>query len=517
MTGRLRFLEAGLHSQAVRRYRVVFCAILLVVPLLSRVFAMLPLMPGAYTQLHPAIAYRDSVYLAVWEEWRNSEASDIYGARIDFANQLLDSVGLPISTAGRNQADPAIAATDSLFFVAWDDCRDHGFDIYGTRVTTRGVVLDPGGIAIRLSENTAMYPAIAAGQSNLLVVWQETPPDSESYVAAARVSFSGVLLDTAPIRVSRAPGWQARPRVACSTTDEYYAVVWEARSDRDDSSLVMVARVSSSGALLDSMPVRACTTASRQTAPDVAWAIVPQTGWRGFMVVWEDDRSDSLTIMHSGFDSLFRILVPWGRWLHVSNYSQHHPRVAQDHFEPYSNLNFFICWNQRGDYSSRREVYTAELPSPGGMGTGNGVGDANADLCCPVYANDSRAPENFNGVLVTTAVLDSLSVQARTARAQLFMSGVTESSAPRPALGLMVEPNKVSSRAIISWESNGPQSAEVRVFDLLGRERGHETYSCVRPGLQRVTLNVDYLPVGVYFVQLRRGRISATGRLDVLR
>ena len=55
------------------------------------------------------------------------------------------------SAASGSQGNPAITSGAGMFFVVWEDNRHSsvtGTDIYGTRVSSAGAVLDPLGIAI---------------------------------------------------------------------------------------------------------------------------------------------------------------------------------------------------------------------------------------------------------------------------------------------------------------------------------------------------------------------------------
>jgi hypothetical protein len=76
-------------------------------------------------------------------------------------------------------------------------------DIYGTRITPDGTVLDgppaTGGIAINTADVPKQHPVIAFDGTNYLVVWDEAfHYDPPTGIYAARVSTAGVLLDGPP-------------------------------------------------------------------------------------------------------------------------------------------------------------------------------------------------------------------------------------------------------------------------------------------------------------------------------
>ena len=106
------------------------------------------IIPSGQEEHSPSVAASSSGYLVVWQDQRNGNA-DIYGARVTTAGVVSDPAGLPISTAANDQASPSVAASSSGYLVVWRDERGGSdLDIYGTRVTTAGVVSDLDGIAI---------------------------------------------------------------------------------------------------------------------------------------------------------------------------------------------------------------------------------------------------------------------------------------------------------------------------------------------------------------------------------
>ena len=106
------------------------------------------------------------------------------------------------------QSGPDIEWNGSEFFVTWADTRETGDeetrDIYGTRVSSGGRVLDPGGIAISTSEdNDERYPGVSWNGRSFLVVWKSYGDAGLLSVEAARVSTTGRVLDPSPILIER--------------------------------------------------------------------------------------------------------------------------------------------------------------------------------------------------------------------------------------------------------------------------------------------------------------------------
>ena len=110
--------------------------------------------------------------------------------------------------AGGLQAAPDIEWNGSEFFVTWADTRETGDeetrDIYGTRVSSGGRVLDPGGIAISTSEDDdERYPGVSWNGRSFLVVWKSYGDAGPLSVKGARVGTAGRVLDPSPILIER--------------------------------------------------------------------------------------------------------------------------------------------------------------------------------------------------------------------------------------------------------------------------------------------------------------------------
>ena len=103
----------------------------------------------------------------------------------------LASPAAPLPAPG-TQERPAIAASSNSYLVVWSDSRGADKQIYGTRVSFKGEVLDPGGIPISSRRGWQDAPSVAFDGENYLVVWWQA---SESAVFGARVTPSGRVLD----------------------------------------------------------------------------------------------------------------------------------------------------------------------------------------------------------------------------------------------------------------------------------------------------------------------------------
>ena len=218
----------------------------------------------------PAVAFDGTNYLVVWTTSLGDEITgDIYGNRVSKAGAVLDGTGIPISTAAEARVDPAVAFDGTNYLVVWSDNRNSQStqfapDIYGARRQHFGTVLDSAGIPISTAANVQVAPAVAFDGTNYLVVWDnQTGTSSEPAVSKA-----GVVLDGTAIPISSSAGGQVDPAVAFDGTN--YLVVW--RDFRSGTSTdIYGARVTKAGTVLDSTGIPISTSAGSQTDPAVAF------------------------------------------------------------------------------------------------------------------------------------------------------------------------------------------------------------------------------------------------------
>ena len=136
---------------------------------------------------------------------------DIYATRVTTAGVVLDASGIALSTATADQAKPQVAFDGTNCLVVWHDARNGSdSDIYGTRVSTAGAVLDAAGLELSADDGTQSDPALVFGAANYLVVWSDSRGGSNYDVYATRVSKAGAALD--------ADGFAVSTRSTSSTT-----------------------------------------------------------------------------------------------------------------------------------------------------------------------------------------------------------------------------------------------------------------------------------------------------------
>ncbi|HMI99852.1 MAG TPA: PASTA domain-containing protein [Gaiellaceae bacterium] len=148
----------------------------------------------------PVIAFDGTNYLVAWSD---SGSGNIYGTRISLAGTVLDPGGIRISDGVRT-GKPTIAFGGANYLVAWQDARFGCCSIYGTRVSPAGSVLDPAGIAIATRGREQVEPTAAFDGTNYFVAWADrrSVVASGSDIYGAHVTQDGRVLEARGILLS---------------------------------------------------------------------------------------------------------------------------------------------------------------------------------------------------------------------------------------------------------------------------------------------------------------------------
>jgi hypothetical protein len=148
-------------------------------------------------QYAPAVASEGANALVVWQDTRNGSDWDIVGTRLSPEGEVLDPAGLAFSQEANNQRFPAAVFDGTNYLVAWQDNRYlNGYDVFGTRATPEGIVLDNTNIPISAAAEDQMLPAVGFDSAGFLVVWQDYRNGIDYDIFGARLSPQGVISDS---------------------------------------------------------------------------------------------------------------------------------------------------------------------------------------------------------------------------------------------------------------------------------------------------------------------------------
>src|SRR5207253_360490 len=129
----------------------------------------------------PEVAFDGTNYLVVWQDFRSFYTNDVYGTRVTPEGAVLDPNGIAISTADNDQQAPVLAFDGTEYIVAWQDARSGtGQDLYGARVSRAGSVRDASGFAIATSGTDETSPVAVRGpySGRVAVAYQRFAPEA---------------------------------------------------------------------------------------------------------------------------------------------------------------------------------------------------------------------------------------------------------------------------------------------------------------------------------------------------
>ncbi|WNG30379.1 hypothetical protein F0U62_44985 [Cystobacter fuscus] len=307
---------------------------------------------SAYTdndQAAPVVAHDGTNFFIVWEDFRHAGYTELYGARVSGAGSLLDPTGLFLSTALHHKYAPTVAHDGTNFLVVWESWTQSAVDIYATRVSSTGTVLDPGGIALSTAPGLQRAPAVAHDGTNFLVVWQDQR-NGNSDIYGTRVSGAGTVLDPSGLVISTAANEQLAPSVAHNGTN--FLVVWQdARSGVFD---IYGTRVNGSGTVLNTNGILISVAVNAQERPTVAY------NGSDFVVVWEDSRNGNADIYGARVSTTGVVRNPSGIALSTHGNNQRAPQVAR------SGTDCLVVWHdtQASTLSGARLSNTGVVLNP---------------------------------------------------------------------------------------------------------------------------------------------------------
>lgn len=291
-----------------------------------------------------SVASDGELFLAVW---RDERSGNIFGTRVSQEGAVLDPGGLALNPSGRGAFERggpvAVAFNGTDFLVVWRGDPD----VVGVRVRRDGTVLDPEGFRITRADSSG-DPSVACNDTGrCLVVVLDIGDDDDNSVIGGLVQ-DGTPLPPTRLRVAR--GQLASPRVAWTGTR--FLVVWdEARGESRD---VFGARVTTEGAVLDVPGFPISAASGEQRTPAVARA--GDVSW----VVWEDTRRGQSDIFGARVREDGTVLEPDAIPISTASKAQTGPRVAS-----VGDKSFVLWTDERGRGHSR--IRGARVAADGGV------------------------------------------------------------------------------------------------------------------------------------------------------
>ncbi|MCC6553061.1 MAG: hypothetical protein IT372_08570 [Polyangiaceae bacterium] len=229
-------------------------------------------LPGADLVLHDDgfdLACGGEECLFVW-----NEGDAVLGARVDAQGAVIDPVEITIAPAGEQLIDPPVVAFDGQSFVAawpmWGEVR-------AARVSPAGQVLDPGGVLVASPPFGFRLDAASDGASTVISWLDGTTLDQA--ISASRLGLDGAALDPSPELIA-----DLADGVALTAAPGGYFAGWVDIDPPSGAPGIAGVRLDPAGALRDAPALSLHTEASAQRLPAAAF------DGDAFLVAWSDDR-----------------------------------------------------------------------------------------------------------------------------------------------------------------------------------------------------------------------------------
>ena len=457
---------------------------------------------AATKQEHPAVASNGTNYLAVWEQeaWPEGYNIDIFGARVDTNGMMLDPKTIPIAS---DAGSPAVASGNTDYFVVWTGGSGPMNGITGARVTTGGVVIDTPGFFISKGPWDYEPPSIAFDGTNYLVVWEDTRSGVSWDIYGARVSSDGVVLDTAGITISTGIWDKGSPLVAFDGAN--YLVVWPDLRNPNFYN-IFGARINSDGIVIDTNGFAISDASMDELLPSIAF------DGMNYLVVYEAN----LTEIYGSRVSPDGVVIDTVGFPISENgnmFDQKAPGVAFD------GVNYTVAWEdwRNGPYS---DLYGAKVSPLGKVVDSFAVTLQPKHQTSPilVHGPGQQILVAYSGY-ADSVYLHPAITQRIWGKFNPGSSGVASEEGIR-RLGsraiLQVYPNPFQERALVSANVPG----RLKIYDALGRLVREFLMEAAKPG-PLVWDGTDErgrrLPGGVYFVRLEHGGSTETKKVILLR
>lgn len=339
---------------------------------------------SANVEKNQVVAGGGGGYLVVFTETVAAGNDDLRGQLVTGAGALSGSVFNISATTGSQ--DFAGAAFDgSNYVVVWSQTASGGADIYGTRVSTAGAVLDTrvvnmvavGGVPVDQGPSNQEFPSVACVGTSCLVAWQD-----RRNLAATGFDVLGLVINTSTftlgseITISAPTQNQNIPRLT-ATGGGFFATWLDLRTV--NQSLAVGARISSGGGVTDANGIILVTGNNQQTSPATVRAGT-QLG-----VVWSDSRSTSGNdIAMVRFNTNGAKADAVARMVSTAANSQFSPAGAE------LGGNYFFVWaDSRGGVN--KDIYGARFNPTSGTpidAAGLAISTAAGDQLVPAVASN---------------------------------------------------------------------------------------------------------------------------------
>jgi len=317
------------------------------------------------------IAAGSDGYLAVWHDTRGTD-SDIFATRISSTGVVLDQASIAVCQCSGDQLDPAVAWNGREYLVVWSDRRGAFQNIYAARVRPTGEVIDKQGICLSGTTAIQAFPRVASDGSGWEVVWQDSRGGTQDIYGC---KFGGDGSVGRAMGISTQSGNnEENPDIAYNGSN--FLVVWrDQRNSATTDSDIYGCRVAKTGLRMGSDILISCdSTGSSGVVRAQQNPRVARCG-SDWMAVWEDYRVDASNadIYCARVSSAGTVLDKNGKAVATGTAIQEIPGIG------YDGTRLLIAWRDR----TNRYIRGARVTTSGSVSDPSGfniyLGTAGSD------------------------------------------------------------------------------------------------------------------------------------------
>ena len=179
---------------------------------------------GASTSVLSDLAFGNDDYLVVWVYYEPGMLN-IVGKRVSPSGIVLDTSLIYISSSSWSKSfPPKVVFNDPYFLVAWDDSMPYSsdIDIFAARVTDSGILIDTNAIVVSSASGYQYDPHVGHDGSDYLIVWEDHRNGLSPDLYGAKVNMAGNVVNEYVINTS--PLDQQMPVLSSGTGDQILIV-----------------------------------------------------------------------------------------------------------------------------------------------------------------------------------------------------------------------------------------------------------------------------------------------------
>ncbi|MBI1177956.1 hypothetical protein GC207_11035 [bacterium] len=177
-------------------------------------------------QKSPTVAALNGSYFVAWEDFRSGVSNRVYGTRIQSTGQIKTQDGFALSSVIGEQQAPRIVASTNQFFAVWQgSANGTNFNIFGTRITELGIVQETNSVLVNASTGDQTHPAIASKGGDFMVVWEDQRTSGRTNLYSSRITANGTVLEPTGDLTAPETGKYRRPALANIGSD--YLLVYQ--------------------------------------------------------------------------------------------------------------------------------------------------------------------------------------------------------------------------------------------------------------------------------------------------